>query len=360
MAKAERGDGGRFVRSGYGEDERYELVRVVALEARADCPTALSMAQFNAAAPAIAAKKGWPKPPTAQAIYASLGKPWPTIVAEAVDPSRNVQQTRAANERSEPAAHADERYLYYSLRRVAREIGEDFSDDQYDLAAAALKKKHERHPGNELPLILLTSGQILYLADGDWNKARALAGLPPRKKATGSTPASPPEKLIEHYFETNDAKPTVPKARAHAKSLGIAFPALGGNNPSWAQHLENTRKARAARGLAFDDSGPRDNERLTPEQIDALVANATPAKHWGKWKNKQNVVDGLCDYVAAYDLSDDLRQGHYVAVFAGRGWPPLKAITAHYKQFQKAITAARKELRRQQRADVGHADERAA
>ena len=31
-----------------------------------------------------------------------------------------------AAERSEPGLHLDDRYLYYSLRRVALEIGEDF------------------------------------------------------------------------------------------------------------------------------------------------------------------------------------------------------------------------------------------
>jgi hypothetical protein len=348
MAKADRAGDGRFTPSDYSNDERYELVREVARQARPDAPHELTMAQFNDAAPFVAKKQGKPKPPKAHTITTSLKKAWKTIVAEALDPSRNVQQTRAANERSEQGLHLDERYINYSLRRVALEIGEDFSDDQYDAGRLALIAKHERHPGNELPLILATSGQILWLADGDWNKARAVAGLPPRTKHRGATPAHPLERLIEHFFETKKRKPSSKEIRPYGnEELGIAVADTGTRH--WSEWLERTAEARAERGLAFDDSGPRPDEKLDDGQLAALLEGAAPRKRWGHWTDKENVLDGLCEYVRVYDTVADLRQGHYVANFAGKGWPPLMAIDTHYGGFQDGISAARAELREHER-----------
>jgi len=276
MAKAEQGDDGRFVRSGYSNDERYELVRDVARHARPDAPHELTMVEFNDAAPFVAKKLGKPKPPKAHTIKTSLKKSWPTIVAEALDRSRNVQQTRVANERSEPGLHLDERYIHYSLRRIAREIGEDFGDDQYDAARVNLIAARERHPGNELPLILATSGQILWLADGDWAKARALAGLPPRARRGGNKPALAMENLVEHYYETKGSKPTYKQLRAYGHDeLEIGVPALA--KLKWADWLERTRVRRDERGLAFEDTGPRDGERLNPDEIAALLDGARSA-----------------------------------------------------------------------------------
>ncbi|HZR94934.1 MAG TPA: hypothetical protein VFA56_04525 [Gaiellaceae bacterium] len=345
MAKADRGDGGRFVRSEYSIDERYDLVAAVARKARPDAPLQLTMKEFNDAAAGVAAKKKLPpKPPRAQTIYASLHKSWPTIVKEALDSSRNVQQTRAANERSEPALHLDERYIVYALRRVAMEIGEDFSEDQYDAARRELIRRHERHPGTMLVEILPTSGQVLALADNDWNKARRLAGLPVRK-AKGRAPALPLERLIEHFFETKGRKPKAKEIRPYGNDeLGIAVPDPAG--VKWHDWLERTRAARAERGLSFDDAGPREAERLSEDELSALIASATPRSRWGHWNEKANVLAGLVEYVSLYDRRADLRQGHYIAVYAGKGWPPLKAIDQHYGGFQAGVKAARSAARR--------------
>jgi len=69
------------------------------------------MKQFNEAVAGVAARRSSLRNRRAPTLDAALHKSWPTIVKEPRDSSRNVQQTRAANERSEPALDLDERYI---------------------------------------------------------------------------------------------------------------------------------------------------------------------------------------------------------------------------------------------------------
>ena len=257
-----------------------------------------------------------------------------------------MQQTRAAATREQPALHLDEPTIFYALNRVARHFEADsLTPDRYDLGGEQLRAKYGRTPGSVLPLILPSSGQILLLADGDWKKALRLAGLK-EPEPIRNTPGVALEKLIEHHFETQNAKPgSYKRLRDYGKGdLGLRVPDLAGLR--WAEWLERTRSARAERGLAFDDAGPCDGQRLTQAEIDALIAGAPKARDHGKWSEKKAVVSALADYVRAYDTKHDLRQKHYQSLRAEHGWPPVNAIQRHFQRFQDAIRAARREARK--------------
>ena len=61
----------------------------------------------------------------------------------------------------------------------------------------------------------------------------------------------------------------------------------------------------------------------------------------GYWRNEENVLRALSDYISLFEGRADLRQKHFLAHRVEHGWPNLDAI-AQFAAFQEMLNRARK------------------
>jgi hypothetical protein len=179
-------------RSLHGDDDLYEIVGLVALQARPQRPEKLTQAQFDAESAAVAKKHKLAAPPTARAIYMRLEKSWKDIVGDAVKVAAGKGSHAhivSVGKKSDEWPDLDERHIYYALHRVASFLKvETLANLEYDAGRAALISSVSRAEANYLEAILPTAAQIERVADGDWELALALGGMRHERKQFKALP----------------------------------------------------------------------------------------------------------------------------------------------------------------------------
>lgn len=332
-------------------EKLFELIRETALAVHPLTTPRLTQQEFDEHAPTIAAARGWYSPPSARAIYMRVNKrrldkkPWPQIVAEACDPARDPVKTAAALDRAEPRSYHDERFVFYSLRRVAEHLGFTLgapgpTPDVYERGYEELiELDHGLRRGNVLSDLLLTSGQIVNLAGpSGWAGACILAGYQPPARPEPVRGADP-LKLYTHFYETKRCQPrNYRELTRHANALGIPLPSH--QRVSFTQLREEFLAERSARGLSTPDDGPVAGTELDATSLEALLAGAPTKRPRGYWRDREKVIDALGEYVELFDSRRPLRQKHYLTIRAEHGWPALKAIS-HHGTFQALLDEAR-------------------
>jgi hypothetical protein len=198
-------------------------------------------------------------------------KPWPQIVADAVDADRNIQLTVATETREVADRTLDERHVYYGLRRVAAQIGHTPGPREYDAARSKMLADDERlRRGGLLALVMPTSGLILRIVgDAGWDVACTIAQL----DAVQHLPArsgNAPLPLYVHFYDKQRREPAnYEELRKYAARFEITIPAQ--KSVSWSTLREEFATERAARGLQTPATGPLEGEELSAAELDAIV-----------------------------------------------------------------------------------------
>lgn len=336
--------------SGYSDEKLYKLVEAVITTVDPVDPLSVSERRFSKEAPAIAEAKGWPKPPQGHAITQRLRKPWKQIKEEATQ-ERSIQQVLARSDGVKMAPWLDERFVFFALRRIHLHLQKTAQQTLYpheyvrgrnELLAAA-----RRHGGLEtMAEQLPTVGQIMVLYDNNWDEPLRLAGLP---KAEPVERALARVTIAEHFYETKERFPsTIKELRVHAEALKIAFPwrSMGSNiAPTVTELIAD----RAARGLETPASGPVEGARLSPEEIDQLIADAPPRRPWRDWSWIDAVIDAFADFVEEFDGKEKITNKLYNAYRAQRGWPANTAWSK-YGRFQEMVDKGRERARERRQA----------
>ena len=345
----ERRKGGEFA-SGYSDEKRYELVAAVTKEIDPIEPTSVTQRRFDKEAPRIAKERDWPTPPTAHAITMRLRKSWQLIKEEATG-DRTIQQVLARSDGVKMAPWLDESFVFFAIKRVHMHFQKNQNDTLYpheyvrgriEMIAAARRRGDEEAVAAQLP----TLGQIIALYDDDWNEALRLSGLP---EAVRTHQALPPVTLAEHFYETKERLPrTVKELREHATALKLAFPHRRGPErlrPEIKSILEELVADRASRGLETAADGPTDGARLTPEQIDALLAGALSTKPRREWSKLDDVIGAFAEFVEEFDGIQKITSALYTGHRAERSWPSNTAWQAHGLHFQEMVELGRERVR---------------
>lgn len=167
--------GGRYAVT-FRDDELYDVVRKV-LQANDIKPSEeVSTRRFNKLRPKDADRHV----PSAKQIATRLKRSWPEVVAivRADEDGKAAHHAETGKSRSPARIEIDERHMLFTLRRVARLLGEttvtpvDFED-----ARAQLLRQADRDQNRELmEELLLTYIQIVRVA-GDWDIALRACGL---------------------------------------------------------------------------------------------------------------------------------------------------------------------------------------
>lgn len=340
--------------SDYSDFQLIELLRAVAREAQPDDPERITQATFDRHAPALAKSRGWPAPPSARAIQMRLGdtnqkRGWRALVAESLVQGRDPVQHAAFKRRAPHDRSLDEGVIHYALRRVAEHLGRTPTADEYDRAVIELIEVEQRRRRDSiLEELLPTSGQIIaYAGPAGWEGALALARLAPRPKAEpvrGIDPVS----LAWHYYETKLERPRYAKElRAHARELGILLRDL----KAWTigDALVELERRRRARGWSTPAGAPPEDERLTPFELHALIANAALIPE--RW-TLTRALDCLVEYLDEFEHERGaLRSKHYNECAVGRVWPPFSALQTLGKKEGISTWAAWLEAARRHRVE---------
>lgn len=349
-AGQERRKSGKFG-SGYSDEKLYELVEAVTKAIDPIEPTAVTQRRFDKEAPTIAKERGWPPPPKANGISQRLRKSWQLIKEEATE-DRSIQQVLARSDGEKMAPWLNESFVFFALRRVhlhfQKRPNETLYPHEYVRGRIELiGQARSRGDGETVAAQLPTLGQIIKLYDDDWNEPLRLAGLPEAKPVHQALPAPT---LAEHFFETKERLPrTIAELREHAKALKLAFPNRHGSSERLNLQIKDVVAemvaARADRGLETAADGPTENARLTPDEIDALITDALPARSWRDWSNLDDVIDAVAEFVEEFDGSQKITSKLYTGHRVERGWPSDGTWQKHGLRFQEVIELARKRIR---------------
>ena len=337
-----RGDG-KF-RSSYSDERLYELLCLTALRVSPLDPAALSQPRFDARALEVAAERGWPEPPRANAIYMRLTRTrkrtWRQLVESAIAAvAGSLTQTANAQVREFPAWWFDERHIYFGLHRVLqfvqqreeqkpemeRRVWETLTYDQYEFGRLDLLASVRGERRAYLDMVLPTAGQIYVMAGRDWNMGLRLAQLPePVGQRRLGTPLFT---LLDHYYNSERRIPANhEQLRLKYNALEIAVP----RRPvAWERFLVEWRADRATRGLQTPTEGPAEDQQLGQVELDALLADAPRRLAPGSW-TPERIVAKYSEYIDEFDgVVRRLTQKHYKAVCPGRGWPSWTVIYKH-------------------------------
>lgn len=316
----QRNRSGRFG-SVYTKEMLYLLVELVTVQIDPIEPTAVSQPSFDREAPGVAAKQGWPKPPTARAIAMRLGKSWLLIKQEATE-ERSIQQILARAEGVRIANWLDERHVFYAIRRIHLYLGKreeetllphEYERGRNELLAEARRLRRDTVVEELLP----TRGQILWLYGGDWDEALRLARLPATPKTRRGHPIL---KLAEHFYETQERLPkTIKEVRQHVSRLRVSFPDRGA--PAIDEVVDDLIADRAKRELPTPDSGPVEGARLHQKQIDALIEGAPTVRRRQQPWTEDEVIDSFADFVDEFEGHEKLNFALYTAHRVEREWP---------------------------------------
>lgn len=196
---------GRFTRQVPGDPLRlYDAVREVALE--------WSRTQPDPVDPALISQREWNRVknvctagvPNANEVCRQLGGrsgplPWRHVLDLALDDTRDNEAVHRALTGTPDDDTVDEERVFFSLRRVALELGQDWlSIPDYLAGYDKLVRgdRRRRHGRDAVEQQLLTVSQILHFVNHDWPRACLIAGLrtygdaaPERERAVSSVEA---------------------------------------------------------------------------------------------------------------------------------------------------------------------------
>lgn len=338
----ERRKSGQFD-SGYTDQMRYKLVEAVTTSLDPIDPASVSQPRFDREAPAIAAAEGWPEPPSARAICMRLGKAWQLIKEEATE-NRNIQQILARADGVSMAPWFDEPFVYYAVRRVHLHLGKSENETLYpheyergrdELIAKAKRLGRETATAELLP----TRGQLLYLFAGDWDEILRLAQLPARETVKRGHPLM---KLAEHYYESiGRLPPTVRAIKEHATEINVRCPQRKSGKIE--DLIDELIADRAKRQLPTPVEGPVEGARLSPKEIEALVATAPLPQVKRSW-TEDTVIEAFADFAEAFEGSQKLNNALYNAQRVQHGWPSSDTWQKHGR-FQELVEKGRKQAR---------------
>lgn len=342
--------------SAYTNLELYGVVRTVAERVHPDEPTVLTQVEFDRAK----AVCGFADAPTARGIYGRLKTPerkptpWRKIVADACRGDVSALMVEQARTRESGDQHLDERFVHYSLRRVAAYLGaETVHRSEYEPARAALIAEDVKRWGADARLadLLITSGQILTVC-GSWEAALVLAGL--AERGTRKKDASMGWlEAIGHFVAHNARIPSAHELkRTFAPKAGFT---LTTRELPYTEYVDQYRAQCAARGEEIPPGPPgagRPKDGTRPIVVPEGGIAGPGSKPRGYW-TAERCLDALAEWDASLPSRARRTGPAYLTAreAAEPGtYPSMDTLQLHCGTFTKAMAEVRSRRREEKAA----------